>query len=140
MRKTKPAQGAFALVVAPKTGEVLAMATNPNFDLNQPFEITNQETLDAIAALPQEQQSKAKSEALMKLWKNKAVTDAYEPGSVFKILTYAMALEEGVAQLSDTFTCTAARRLAHIRFIAGRRRATGMKRSRKGCRIHATLC
>ena len=104
--ENKPAQGAFALVVAPKTGEVLAMATNPNFDLNQPFEITNQETLDAIAALPQEQQSKAKSEALMKLWKNKAVTDAYEPGSVFKILTYAMALEEGVAQLSDTFTCT----------------------------------
>ncbi len=104
--ENKPAQGAFALVVAPKTGEVLAMATNPNFDLNQPFEITNQETLDAIAAPPQEQQSKAKSEALMKLWKNKAVTDAYEPGSVFKILTYAMALEEGVAQLSDTFTCT----------------------------------
>lgn len=106
--ENKPEKGAFALVVAPKTGEVLAMATKPDFDLNAPFEITDSEVLEAIAALPQDEQSKAKSDELMKLWKNKVVTDTYEPGSVFKILTYAMALEEGVASLDDTFNCTGA--------------------------------
>lgn len=106
VEENMPNQGAFALVVAPKTGEVLAMATNPNFDPNKPFEIVDQETLDAIAALPSDEQSKAKNEALAKQWKNKAVTDTYEPGSVFKILTYAMALEEGVANVNDTFNCS----------------------------------
>lgn len=106
--ENKPEKGAFALVIAPKTGEVLAMATEPDFDPNNPYEITDQETLDAIAALPEEEQSNARSQALMELWKNKAVTDTYEPGSVFKILTYAMALEEGVVDLDETFTCTGA--------------------------------
>lgn len=101
-----PAKGAFAIVIAPKTGEVLAMATKPDFDLNSPYEITSQEILDAIGALPSDKQSEAKNTALYSLWKNKAVTDTYEPGSVFKILTYAMALEEGVTSPSDTFNCT----------------------------------
>lgn len=104
--ENKPAQGAFAIVIAPKTGEVLAMATKPDYDLNKPFELTNTEVLESIAALPEEEQKTEKSKALANLWKNKAVTDSYEPGSVFKILTYAMALEEGVVSLSDTFNCS----------------------------------
>lgn len=101
-----PAKGAFAIVIAPKTGEVLAMANKPDFDLNSPYEITSEDILSSIAELPQSEQSQAKNEALYSLWKNKAVTDTYEPGSVFKILTYAMALEEGVVSLDDTFNCS----------------------------------
>lgn len=101
-----PAKGAFAIVIAPKTGEILAMASKPDFDLNSPYEITSEEVLASIAALPSDEQTKAKSEALYSLWKNKAVTDTYEPGSVFKILTYAMALEEGVVSVNDTFNCS----------------------------------
>jgi stage V sporulation protein D (sporulation-specific penicillin-binding protein) len=92
--------------MSPKTGEMLAMATKPDFDLNSPFEINIQEVLDSINALPQSERSSAKNTALQKLWKNKAVTDTYEPGSVFKILTYAMALEEGVVRTDETFNCT----------------------------------
>lgn len=104
--ENKPAKGAFAIVIAPKTGEVLAMSTQPDYDLNKPFELTDTEFLSSIAALSEEEQKKAKTTALSELWKNKAVTDSYEPGSVFKILTYAMALEEGVASPSDTFNCS----------------------------------
>lgn len=101
-----PEQGAFAIVIAPKTGEVLAMANRPDFDLNEPFTITDEEFLSSIASLSQEEQTEAKNQELMSLWKNKAITDTYEPGSVFKILTCAMALEEGVAQPSDMFHCS----------------------------------
>ncbi len=101
-----PAKGAFAIVIAPKTGEILAMATKPDFDLNSPYEITSEEVLSSIAALPEDEQTKARNDALYSLWKNKAVTDTYEPGSVFKILTYAMALEEGVVSINDTFNCS----------------------------------
>ncbi len=104
--ENKPAQGAFAIVMSPKTGEMLAMATKPDFDLNQPFELNIQEIVDSIDALPQEERSSARNTALQKLWKNKAVTDTYEPGSVFKILTYAMALEEGVVRTDETFNCS----------------------------------
>ncbi len=103
--ENKPAKGAFAIVISPKTGEILAMATKPDFDLNKPFEITIPDVLESISALPQDEQSAAKNVALQSLWKNKAVTDTYEPGSVFKILTYAMALEEGVTSVNDTFNC-----------------------------------
>lgn len=103
--ENNPTQGAFAIVISPKTGEVLAMATRPDFDLNKPFEINSEEFLQSIAALSDEEKTKAKSEELSRLWKNKAVTDTYEPGSVFKILTYAMALEEGVVSVNDTFDC-----------------------------------
>ncbi len=103
--ENKPDKGAFAIVISPKTGEILAMATKPDFDLNKPFEITIPDVLESISALPQDEQSAAKNVALQSLWKNKAVTDTYEPGSVFKILTYAMALEEGVVSVNDTFNC-----------------------------------
>ncbi len=110
--ENKPEKGAFAIVMAPKTGEILAMATKPDFDLNKPFELNIQEVVDSINALPKEEQSAAKNTALQNLWKNKAVTDSYEPGSVFKILTYAMALEEGVTHVGDTFNCSGATKVA----------------------------
>lgn len=104
--ETNPTMGASVIVASPKTGEILAMAAKPDFDLNKPFEITDPDILSYIESLPVEQQKEARSQALNNMWRNKAVSDTYEPGSVFKVLTAAMGLEEGVVKPSDNFVCT----------------------------------
>ncbi len=106
VEENKPAQGAFAIVMAPKTGEIYAMTSKPDYDLNAPFTIMSAEAQALVdAETDDEKRSKLRSEALALQWRNKAVSDTYEPGSVFKILTAAMALEEGVATIHDTFNC-----------------------------------
>ncbi len=93
-----------ALVMDVETGELLACAIEPAFDPNKPFELAAS-TLARIEKLPEDQRSEAKAVAAQELWKNKAVTDAYYPGSVFKTFVAAMGLEEGVVTPSDTFYC-----------------------------------
>ena len=75
------AKAGIAIVVAPKTGEILAMAVKPSYDPNY----FDQYSRD--------------------LWRNRAITDAYEPGSTFKVITIATALEESVCSLNDRFFC-----------------------------------
>lgn len=104
--ENKPNQGAVAMVMNPKTAEIYALAVKPDYDLNAPFTITNEETLKEIDALQDKEKEEATSAALMKMWRNKAVSDTYEPGSVFKILTASMALEEGVANVNSRFNCS----------------------------------
>ncbi|MDR0930581.1 MAG: PASTA domain-containing protein [Clostridiales bacterium] len=103
--ENKLAQGAAAVVMNVKTGEILAMATKPSFDLNAPMTITDDSVLQAVEALPEEEKVQAKSTYLSKLWRNKAVVDTYEPGSVFKIFVAAMGLESNVVHLADQFYC-----------------------------------
>ena len=104
--ETNPKCGAFALVMAPKTGEILAMAVSPGFDLNKPFEIISQEDIDALSAMADgDEKNQKRNEILNRQWRNKAVSDTYEPGSVFKIVTAAMALEEDVISSNDSFYC-----------------------------------
>lgn len=76
----------------PTNGDVLAMATYPNYNLNEPFKINNsklKETWDKLSA-------EEKSNSLFNMWKNTAVQSTYEPGSTFKIITAAAGLEEGI--------------------------------------------
>lgn len=104
--ESKPDQGAFAIVIAPKTGEILAMAVSPGFDLNKPFEIASADAIEELAGMSDgEEKDKKESEILLKQWRNKAVSDTYEPGSVFKIITAAMAIEEGVIFGNNSFYC-----------------------------------
>ncbi|MEE1042871.1 MAG: penicillin-binding transpeptidase domain-containing protein, partial [Clostridia bacterium] len=99
--------GACCIVMEVKTGEILAMTTKPDFNLNDPFVIVDEEKLEEINEYPEgEERDKKYSEALNKLWRNKAVVDAYEPGSTFKIFTSAMAIEENVISANDTFYCS----------------------------------
>lgn len=92
----KQAKQVSAIVMNPQNGEIYAMANVPEFDLNDPF------TLPQGAVWEDE---KEKQELLNKMWRNPNISDTYEPGSTFKIITAASALSEGVVTLQDTFSC-----------------------------------
>ncbi len=103
---TEAAEGVASIVMDVETGEVLAMASLPNFDLNNPNEIVDNLTLRKLKKYGEgEEYDKAYADARNKIWRNKAVVDSYEPGSCFKIMTMSMALEEGVVSVDDMFFC-----------------------------------
>lgn len=105
--------GAAGIIMDVKTGEILAMATKPDFNLNEPFLITDPAVKQKIDAITDsKEKGEATQEYLNKLQRNKAVIDSYEPGSTFKIITSAMALEENVVSLQDTFNCTGSYKVA----------------------------
>lgn len=94
------------IVMDVKTGGILGMATYPSFDLNVPYELDE----DSVAKLSQykegtEEYDKMFGELLFTMWKNKAITELYEPGSTFKIMTTAMALEEKLITFDTPFNC-----------------------------------
>lgn len=95
------------IIMDVKTGGILAMSTKGDFDPNQPFVIADEEAAEKIESTQDPEEKKAlTAENQQSQWKNKIVGEVYEPGSVFKIITAAAALEEGVVKASDTFTCT----------------------------------
>ncbi len=103
--------GASAIVTDVQTGEILAMVTKPDFDLNAPFTLSS-EQIEAIKAIPdKDERAKAENNALQKLWRNKAVVDSYEPGSCFKIFTGCMALEEGLITPESPFFCSGSKKV-----------------------------
>ena len=90
------------IVMRPSTGEVLAMATYPDFDPNDPFTIND----TALAAKWDTMSSKDKNIALNNMWRNTAISDAYEPGSTFKVVTASAALEEDIVSIDQkAFNC-----------------------------------
>ncbi len=93
------------IVMKPDTGEILAMAVTPGYDPNEPFEIYDEGMKAEIESLPEEEKNNGKSKAQYAQWRNKAISDTYEPGSVFKIITAAAALEEGVVNEHSRFNC-----------------------------------
>ena len=97
--------GALAIAMNPKTSEILGMVSLGNYDLNAPFDV-NDEVLEALDLIedPQER-SNGLALARQKQWRNKALSDTYEPGSVFKTITLAIALEEGLIDENTTFYC-----------------------------------
>lgn len=99
---------AASIAMDVQTGEILGMAVKGDFNPNKPFEIADQEEAERINALPPEEKSQAKSKALSCQWRNKAVSDTYYPGSVFKMITASMGLELDVVNEQSTFTCTGA--------------------------------
>lgn len=95
--EAKQAESVSVLVMNPQNGEMMAMVNYPEFDLNEPFTLINE---------PEEElTSEEKQELLNQMWRNQCISDTYEPGSTFKIITAAAALEEGVVSLEDTFSC-----------------------------------
>ena len=100
---------ATGIVMNPKTGEIYAMATYPSFDLNDPYQLdeNSQSMLMEYERGTTEYKNKY-SELLYTMWKNKAITELYEPGSTFKLFTTSVALQENAATLKNTYSCSGA--------------------------------
>lgn len=100
------AERGAAVVMNVNTGELLAVAVKGDFNPNTPFVLSaaDQQKVDETA--DEEEKSKLKSELLNKQWRNKAVSDTYEPGSVFKIVTASIGLEENLINQKSTFNCS----------------------------------
>ncbi len=106
IEKYEAKEGATAVVMDVNTGAIIALATGSDYDLNDPFTIADEDVLKEINAMPDEEQSAAINDALQTQWRNKAVSDTYYPGSVFKPITGSSALETGAITSDTTFTCT----------------------------------
>lgn len=103
------AERGFGIVMNAKTGAIYAMATKPDFNPNDPYFIFDTATREAVEAMPDgEEKVQAQSDARIKQWRNKAVSDFYEPGSVFKVVTAAAALDSGLATPDTTYYCSGA--------------------------------
>ena len=97
--------GATGIVMNVKTGAVLAMASLPNYDLNDPRVIHDTRLAVQLEGLEGDAYKEKLGELQLKQWRSKAINDTYEPGSTFKIITLAMALEEGVINENTSFNC-----------------------------------
>lgn len=97
--------GAGAIAMDVNTGAILAMASLDNYDLNNFLQVSDEAKALAQSAETTEQAQKILSRAQTRQWRNKALSDTYEPGSTFKIITLAMALEEGLVDLNSSYYC-----------------------------------
>ena len=106
--------GGNIVVMNPQNGDILAMATYPNYNLNSPYEPYTDELKEIWDSLEQSEKTKN----LQAVWRNKAIADTYEPGSVFKLITASAALEEGIVTDIDKegeFCCTGGIEVAGVR-------------------------
>ena len=95
----KQADEVSVIVMNPQNGELMAMVNYPEFNLNEPFTLIEERGADGTESADKKQ------ELLNRMWRNPCISDTYEPGSTFKIITAAAALEEGVVSLTDQFYC-----------------------------------
>ena len=96
------AERGVIVMMNPKNGEIYAMANKPDFDLNEPFEINNDELKAMWDTISLEEQNNH----LNKMWRNFALNDTYEPGSTFKVITSAAGMQEGILNLETRFNCS----------------------------------
>ena len=105
--------GGNIIVMNPKTGDILAIAGYPNYNLNDPYSPTTEDLIAKWDSLSQADKNKE----LQSMWRNKAISDTYEPGSTFKLVTASSALEEGITTTDKEgeFSCTGSIEIAGVR-------------------------
>ena len=105
--------GGSIIVMNPQNGDILAMATYPSYNLNEPYEPYTEELKSTWDSLEQQE----KTTYLQAVWRNKSIADTYEPGSVFKLITASAALQEGITDTDNEgeFSCTGGIEVAGVR-------------------------
>jgi len=105
--------GGNVIIMEPETGNILAMATYPSYNLNEPYEIVDEELKNVWDTLG----NKERTESLQAMWRNKAIADTYEPGSTFKLVTASASLEEGITSTDKAgeFSCSGSITIAGTR-------------------------
>ena len=106
--------GASIIIMNPQNGDILALANYPDYNLNFPYQINNEELSNMWESLEQSDKSKY----LQEMWRNKAISDTYEPGSTFKLVTASASIEEGIVTDIDKqgeFSCTGGIEIAGVR-------------------------
>lgn len=125
--------GGFGIAIDPKTGGILAMASNGGYDLNNFSAIADPAKAEALAAMrddpnvTEEDYQKAVGLALNEQWRNRCVNDTYEPGSTFKSIVLASALEEGVVDLNSQFFCNGVARVGGFDIHCSKRTGHGQQ-------------
>ena len=109
----KCTDGGNVIAMNPQNGDILAMATYPAYNLNEPYEPYTDELKETWDSMEQAEKTKN----LQAVWRNKAIADTYEPGSVFKLITASAALEEGITDTDNEgeFSCTGGIEVAGVR-------------------------
>ena len=122
----KVADRGTCVIMNVKTGAVLGMAVSGDFNPNKPFELPK-EYKEQLKGLNDKEKKEKTAELQNKMWRNKAVSDAYEPGSVFKIITCAAALEENITDLNHSYNCTGAITVANRTYNCHKLEGHGMQ-------------
>ena len=109
----KCTDGGNLIIMNPKTGDVLAMATYPDYNLNEPYAAYT----DELEQIWDSISSTERTKYLQQVWRNRAIADTYEPGSTFKLITSSAALEEGITDTDNKgeFTCTGSIEVSGVR-------------------------
>ena len=123
--ENKIAERGAAIVMNVKTGAVLGMAVKGDFNPNSPFTLSEAEQMLVSEIENEEEKSKKENELLNRQWRNKAVSDTYEPGSVFKVVTAAIGIEENLINESNTFYCNGSTTVAGQHYNCHKRQGHG---------------
>ena len=134
------AQRGVGIVMDVHTGAVLGMSCQPDYDPNTPRTLINKEVRDAVNALTGDERSAALQKAQQAQWRNKAISDLYEPGSVFKLITAAAALDCGACRATDYFTCAGKITVAGTRFRCANGHIHGTQTFAKGLAVSCNPC
>lgn len=140
VREHNVAQRGVGIVMDVQTGAILAMTSQPDYDPNTPRQIINEEVRAQVDALTGEERSAALQEAQQTQWRNKAISDLYEPGSVFKLITAAAALDSGVCQPDDTFVCAGKINVAGTWFRCANGHVHGVETFAQGLAVSCNPC
>ena len=131
---------AVGIVMDVNTGAVLAMSTTPAYDPNQPRVIYDAAARRAVDALTGSERAAALQLAQQTQWRNKAVSDLYEPGSVFKLITASAALDSGACKATDYFTCAGKITVAGTRFRCANGHIHGTETFARGLAVSCNPC
>lgn len=122
------------------TGAILAMSTKPDYDPNDPRTIVDETIRQQVNALSGEERSKALQTAQQAQWRNKAISDLYEPGSVFKLITCAAALDTGAVTRNSRFVCAGKINVAGTNFRCANGHIHGSETLAQGLAVSCNPC